>query len=166
MKRRRSGGRTSSSTSTWCTARAAGTASSSSPNTTCAKCGQSRNAGSRWLAHCKREENTSCRPDSIPRRYRALHRQQPISPWREEHRRNSRTSYSKSSGRSLLRSDSRRRTGDSTLTTKGGLVLVLCETPDSPCNQRRVFVAEVLNLRDRKSTRLNSSHRCISYAVF
>src|SRR5437764_2070034 len=26
--------------------------------------------------------------------------------------------------------------------------------------------AEVARLRDRKSTRLNSSHRCISYAVF
>src|SRR5437879_11448071 len=29
-----------------------------------------------------------------------------------------------------------------------------------------VVLAHLLEVRDRKSTRLNSSHRCISYAVF
>src|SRR5437762_4533670 len=32
--------------------------------------------------------------------------------------------------------------------------------------ERRSLEREVVYLRDRKSTRLNSSHRCISYAVF
>src|SRR5437879_11179359 len=31
---------------------------------------------------------------------------------------------------------------------------------------RRAALGHRLQLRDRKSTRLNSSHRCISYAVF
>src|SRR5437762_9464531 len=41
---------------------------------------------------------------------------------------------------------------------------------DIRCNARSVIARAVENLRnvtrDRKSTRLNSSHRCISYAVF
>src|SRR5437879_8759504 len=41
------------------------------------------------------------------------------------------------------------------------LLASLCFTPNCPnCDSGRFFV------RDRKSTRLNSSHRCISYAVF
>src|SRR5436189_4371308 len=38
---------------------------------------------------------------------------------------------------------------------------------DEPvADEQRQNVVAVLALRDRKSTRLNSSHRCISYAVF
>src|SRR5437879_8909870 len=39
---------------------------------------------------------------------------------------------------------------------------------DNPATEGhvRVEIADVVNKGDRKSTRLNSSHRCISYAVF
>src|SRR5437879_9149695 len=39
-----------------------------------------------------------------------------------------------------------------------GLKFLVASSPD--------LVAVALSTRDRKSTRLNSSHRCISYAVF
>src|SRR5437879_1190413 len=37
---------------------------------------------------------------------------------------------------------------------------------DSPENSRYIETIPRVGYRDRKSTRLNSSHRCISYAVF
>src|SRR5437762_9685238 len=33
-------------------------------------------------------------------------------------------------------------------------------------NQKKIFIQHFFTTIDRKSTRLNSSHRCISYAVF
>src|SRR5437762_4737112 len=45
----------------------------------------------------------------------------------------------------------------------GGAVTVMLEVPDFP---ELVAVMVALPAADRKSTRLNSSHRCISYAVF
>src|SRR5437762_1771229 len=38
--------------------------------------------------------------------------------------------------------------------------------PCSLCNNHLKFDQLLITARDRKSTRLNSSHRCISYAVF
>src|SRR5437764_6903406 len=39
--------------------------------------------------------------------------------------------------------------------------------PDQTAFQRMTLLQETIGrIRDRKSTRLNSSHRCISYAVF
>src|SRR5437763_8608419 len=40
-------------------------------------------------------------------------------------------------------------------------IIITEERPETECSVPRAIVK-----RDRKSTRLNSSHRCISYAVF
>src|SRR5438105_9776375 len=42
--------------------------------------------------------------------------------------------------------------------------IVTCQLPDG--RKRRVFIKYQAGQRDRKSTRLNSSHEWISYAVF
>src|SRR5207244_8632109 len=39
-------------------------------------------------------------------------------------------------------------------------------SPCTPCGSRRLHRLHLPTLRDRKSTRLNSSHQIISYAVF
>src|SRR5437763_12411646 len=49
-------------------------------------------------------------------------------------------------------------------TKRNHCISTYCDRPDSGVC-RRDFL-EQNSLRDRKSTRLNSSHRCISYAVF
>src|SRR5436189_4355126 len=47
-----------------------------------------------------------------------------------------------------------------------GLLMMKPEgSPKRPARHLRAGIVEAFNL-DRKSTRLNSSHRCISYAVF
>src|SRR5690242_21350893 len=46
-----------------------------------------------------------------------------------------------------------------------GRLLTLEDAVDISCRQAKLFAANV-TIRDRKSTRLNSSHMSISYAVF
>src|SRR5437762_10862767 len=48
---------------------------------------------------------------------------------------------------------------------RADVVLRLAEARDVRHPQARQRVVELLEDQDRKSTRLNSSHRCISYAV-
>src|SRR5437879_11189135 len=58
------------------------------------------------------------------------------------------------------------KTGDKVVTS-GGIRGTIIAIKDDYLHLRVPTLSPVFNsLRDRKSTRLNSSHRCISYAVF
>src|SRR5437762_7715792 len=49
---------------------------------------------------------------------------------------------------------------------KKGFRVAICDQVEDPRTAKGLVKREVVRVVDRKSTRLNSSHRCISYAVF
>src|SRR3712207_7031537 len=57
---------------------------------------------------------------------------------------------------------------DSTAVSSAATATAVLPLPTSPCNRRRIGLSErmLARISDRKSTRLNSSHANISYAVF
>src|SRR5437879_9955473 len=60
-----------------------------------------------------------------------------------------------------------RETGKTTLVTQGYVIQRTCANPDISiliANEKEQNAKDFLSAIDRKSTRLNSSHRCISYA--